>query len=309
MRVLITGNRGFVGSETQKLIESFKKPNLHFKPGAWAGTTETLPEHFVIGYDLMDGFDIRDKEQLERIIEEVQPDRILHLAAIARFSDADKDPNLAFETNVLGTKNVVDVAMKYHIPLVFSSTGSAIMPLDSYTPPFDETIPARGNSVYGSSKAVAETYVTRHVPHIVLRYGHLFGPDKKFHGLIGGFLSRIERGMAPTLYGGLQTNSFVYIKDVARANYLALTAPYSSWNQTYNVGSPEEISAEDAGNMICEVFDYSGGIEKAEQRTVDPSRFAMSTKKAETMLGFKCEFSFMEGLRDMKEAMAHAKPL
>lgn len=282
MRIIITGSRGFVGSETKKLLI---EKGLN-----------------VIDYDLMDGYDIRDKKQFESVVKEFEPERVLHLAAVARFAEADKNPKLAFETNVLGTRNVVEVCKKYHVPLVYASSGSAIMPLNGYEPPFNEEIPARGNSIYGCTKALGEYLVQEHTPHIILRYGHLYGSEKRFHGLIGGFLSRIERGLAPTLYGGTQTNSFIYIKDVAQANYLALTAFWDKWNQIYNIGSPEELSAEEAGKIICEVFDYKGEIEKKEMRTVDPQRFWMDTKKAETMLGFKPEWNFRDGLVDMFNA-------
>jgi len=285
MRVLITGNLGFVGVESTKYLRA-------------RGIK-------VIGYDIMDGKDIRDKEQFMDFCSENRPDRILHLAAIARFADADKNPKLAFETNTLGTKNVAEVASELHTPLVYSSTASAIMPLDNFTPPFNEDIPARGNSVYGCTKAAGEFYVRECTPHIILRYGHLLGAEKRFYGLIGGFISRIERGLAPTLYGGKQTNSFIYIKDIARANYLALTASWDKWDNTYNIGSLEEISTEDAGKMVCEIFDYRGEVEKGKIRTVDASRFWLDMKKAETMLSFKPEYSLRSGLIDMAKEMGY----
>lgn len=283
MRICITGHLGFVGTETKAYFEA-----------------QGLE---VYGYDLMEGNDIRDVQNFENFIVDNKIDRILHLAAIARFADADRNPKLAHETNVLGAMNVAYVAKKHQIPVVFSSTGSATMPLDGFEPPFDDEIPARGNSVYGVTKALGEFYFKENNPYIILRYAHLYGPDKRYHGLIGGFLSRIERGLAPKLYGGLQSNSFTYITDIARANYLAITAPWDSWNQTYNIGSPEELTAEDAGKMICEVFGYKGEIEKHEGRTVDPSRFCINTKKAETMLGFKAELTFKEGLKEMKKVL------
>jgi len=168
MKVLITGDCGFIGSETKKELE---------KNG-----------DMVVGYDIMNGFDIRDSHQLEEVLEREKVDRVLHLAAIARFSDADANPKLAFETNVMGTRNVVAVCQKYHLPLVFSSTGSAIMPLDNYEPPYTEQIPARGNSIYGCTKAVGEYIVREHTPHIILRYAHIYGKEKRGHGLIGAFI-------------------------------------------------------------------------------------------------------------------------
>lgn len=278
MKILVTGDKGFVGSETRKLLE--------------AGG------HTVIGYDLMDGYDIRDEEQLNNVIDEARPDRILHLAAIARFADADKDPKLAYETNVIGTRNVANIAANWHIPLVYASTGSVYMPIH-LDPPITEDFPTIGNSVYGVTKNLGELYVKEHTPHIILRYAHLYGKEKRMHGLIGGYLDRIKRGLAPTLYGGKQSNDFTYILDVARANLLALTAPWDKWNQAYNVGTGEELTAEQAGDIVCEITGWTGGVEKKEQRTVDPGRFVFDCTKAEVMLGFKAEYDFKAGLKDM----------
>lgn len=277
MKVLMTGDKGFVGSETKRL----------FGDGI-----ET------VGYDIMDARDIRDFAQLCYVIEQYGPDRILHLAAIARFADADKDPKLAFETNVLGTRNVAKAAQKYHLPVVYASTGSVYMPI-SEEPPITEDFKAMGNSVYGCSKYLGETYIRDVTPHIILRYAHLYGREKRGHGLIGGFLDRINRGMAPTLYGGKQSNDFTYVKDVAMANFLAITASWDKWNQVYNIGTGEELSAEEAGQIVCDVARYDGEIEKKEQRTVDASRFVYDISKAQRMLGYYPMYSFREGLEDM----------
>lgn len=273
MRVLITGNLGFVGRETQRLLES--------------------EGHQVIGYDIMEGRDIRREISLPE-----RPDRILHLAAITRFEDADRNPKLAFETNVEGTKNVIRYAETYGIPMIYASTGSVYMPINQ-EPPITETFPARGNSVYGCTKYMGELYTMEHTPHIILRYAHLYGREKRGHGLIGGFLDRIDRGMAPTLYGGKQGNDFTYIKDIAMANYLALTASWDKWNEVYNIGTGEELSAEDAGNIVCEVAGYKGDIERIEQRSVDASRFVFDITRARKKLGYHPRFSFREGLEDI----------
>lgn len=284
MRILITGNLGFVGQETEKyLIEK---------------------GHDVVGFDLMENKDIRDIGQFETCILKEQPDRILHLAAIARFADADDNQRLAFETNVVGTSNVARIAQKYHIPVVYASTGSVYMPIKE-TPPITEEFRALGNSTYGVVKRLGEIYI-QETTHIILRYAHLYGKEKRGHGLIGGFVQRIERGLAPTLYGGKQSNDFTYVKDVARANYLALIAPWDKWNQIYNIGTGEELTAEEAGKAICKVTGWKGKIEKKTQRTVDPDRFVYDTSKASKMLGFKAEYSFAQGLKDMFKEEASA---
>jgi len=276
MKILITGDRGFVGTETKEYL---------------------FGDHTYIGYDLMDGHDIRDLKQLDNYVKDFKPDRILHLAAIARFSEADKDPLLAYETNVVGTNNVVEVVKKYHIPLVYASTGSVYMPIET-KPPIFETDAVRGNSVYGCSKAIGEYLVQLHTPHIILRYAHLYGKEKRHHGLIGGFLGRINKGLTPTLYGGQQSNDFTYIKDIARANAIFLTSPWDRWNQAYNIGTGEELTALKAGEMVCKIAQYSGKIDIKKGRTVDPQRFVYNIDKARDA-GFTAKYSFQKGLEDM----------
>lgn len=276
MKILITGDRGFVGTETKKV----------------------LLQHEILNYDILDGRDIRDEQQFRTFCYENRPDRILHLAAIARFSDADKDPLLCFETNHVGTRNVVKVAKDLHIPLVYSSTGSVYMPINQ-EPPITENFPAVGNSQYGCSKLIGEKLVQQHTPHIILRYAHIYGQEKRGHGLIGGFWDRIQRGLKPQLFGGTQSNDFCYVKDIALANKLALEAPWDKWNQIYNIGTGEELTAEEAGNIVCEITGWKGGVDKVKGREVDPSRFVYDITKAKVMLNFTPQYSFKEGLSDM----------
>lgn len=280
MKILITGDMGFVGSATKRM----------------------LGEHEVRGFDAMNGEDIRDAARFAATVSAYKPDRILHLAAIARFADADADPLLAHETNVLGTKNVARVASDACIPLVYASTGSVYMPIKGTPPITEDFFPACGNSVYGCTKYMGELLVRRSAaPWIILRYAHLYGHEKRNHGLIGGFLDRINRGLAPTLYGGKQSNDFTYIEDVATANVLAITAHWDKWRQVYNIGTGEELSAEAAGRMVCEVFGYAGPVNTFEQRAVDPDRFVFDCSKAHRMLGFKAKYKFRAGLEAMKD--------
>lgn len=285
MKFIITGDNGFVGTATKQFLANNSSIS-------------------VTGYDLMRGQDIRNGQQLDTFLAENAEagDIILHLAAVARFAEADKEPLRAIETNVLGTRNIASLADKYHLLVVYASTGSVYMPIEQ-PPPITEEFRACGNSVYGVTKYGGEEYIRRMaMPWIILRYAHLYGKEKRHHGLIGGFLDRINRGLAPTLYGGKQGNDFCYIKDVARANYLAMTAPWDKWNQVYNIGTGEELTAEQAGKMVCEIAGYTGEITKEEGRTVDPEHFVYDITKAERMLNFRAKFSFKDGLADMYTA-------
>ena len=176
------------------------------------------------------------------------------------------------------------------------------MPISDMPPEtgIHEGMKGRGNSVYGCTKWMGEEIIHRiQAPWITLRYAHLYGKEKRHHGLIGGFMDRINRGLAPTLYGGAQSNDFTYIKDVARFNVIALKAEWDAWNQAYNVGTGEEITAQEAGQIICDLAGYKGKMDVVPQREVDPQRFFYDMRKSEVMLGFKPEYTFKQGLEDM----------
>ncbi len=274
-KIIITGSEGFVGKPTTKALEE--------------------KGYKVLRFDIKRGLDIRDYKQLKKTI---QPgDKVLHLAAIARFSDADKDPLLTYETNIKGTENVAKACIWNNAErLVYSSTGSVYMPIEK-EPPIKEDFQIRGNSVYGCSKAMGEFIIKNWKPnYIILRYAHLYGEGKIGHGAIGGFIDRMNRGLAPKLYGGLQSNDFTYIKDIVQANILALESP--KLNKEYNIGTGEELTTEEVFNIMKEFFGYDKEFKRLPLRTVDPLRFVYDISKAKKELKYNPQFSFKEGLKD-----------
>jgi len=276
---MVTGSRGFVGRATDRIL------------GHGYG-------HTVLNFDILDGNDIRVKEDVEHFVLVQKPDRILHLAAIARFDEADLDPLRAHSTNVVGTANIVAAAERHHVPMVYASTGSVYMPV-TMEPPITEDFPTAGNSVYAVTKMLGEELVMAgSMPWIILRYAHLYGPEKRYHGLFGNLINRMERGLSPQLFGGGQSNDFTYIDDVARANRLALEAEFDAWNHAYNIGTGEEISASVALKVAMKAFGSTADIEYLDSRSVDASRFVYDVSKAARGLGFTAEFGLAEGLVD-----------
>jgi len=274
-KIIVTGSEGFVGNHTVSALEK-----LGYK---------------VFRYDLKTNYDIRNIKQLKEVFEE--NDKILHLAAIARFAEADKNPKLAFETNIEGTRNIAIIGERKNIERIcYSSTGSVYMPIEQ-EPPITEDFPAKGNSVYGCSKYIGELYIKEHkTPYIILRYAHLFGEGKIGHGAIGGFIDRMNRGLAPILYGGQQSNDFTYIKDIVDANILALES--DKINETYNIGTGQELTTEEVFNKLKDIFKYNKGFERLEQRKVDANRFVYDISKAKKLLGYNPKFTFIEGMKD-----------
>ena len=264
--------------------------------------SHTIPALQKLGYevfnlDLKTGWDIRKIEDLRKVIE--QGDKVLHLAAISRFKDADDDPYNAYMTNVLGCGNVASVCQEKRAErLVYSSTGSVYMPVEQ-EPPITENFKVRGNSVYACSKHWGELVIQKiGFPHIILRYAHLYGEGRLMHGAIGAFLTRVERGLAPTLYGGKQSNDFTYIADVVQANILALQTAPVNLNNIFNIGTGEEITTEKVFEILKKYTGYKGEIEKMPYRSVDPMRFVYDILKARDVLGYRPEYNFEKGIKE-----------
>lgn len=274
--ILVTGHLGFVGRHTVKRLLDLG--------------------HKVVGYDIVEGNDIRDYDKFLRMIEPGM--KVLHLAAVATFWGADNDPIEAFTTNALGTKNVVKAAKEKGAErVVYASTGSVYMPIVDQ-PPITEQHRAIGNSHYGCSKRLGELYVLQtDSPHIILRYAHLYGQGKEKEGAVGGFIDRMRRGAAPVLYGGKQSNDFCYIKDVVQANELALFTP--NVNEIYNIGTGEEVTTEEIFKIMRNVSGYNKDFEYQKQRLVDASRFVYDISKAQKLLKFNPQWCLKKGLEDM----------
>lgn len=274
MKVVVTGGSGFVGSHTIKAL---------LQRG-----------YQVFNYDLLGGYDIRNREQFYTVIE--HGDKILHLAAVARFADADRNPIEALGDNVIGCQNVARIAaLKGAERIVYSSTGSVYMPIEQ-EPPITESFRAQGNSQYAVTKYQGELMIRNQTtPWIILRYAHLYGEGKIGHGAIGGFIARMERGLKPQLYGGMQSNDFTYIEDIVQANLLALESPHL--REIYNIGTGEELTTEGVFTILSELFKYRKEFEKLPARTVDPLRFVYDITKAKKLLGFYPKYNFRDGMQ------------
>lgn len=273
--VVVTGDKGFIAYHTI--------PMLHE-----AG-------YEVVGFDLADGLDVCDPNALRRVL---RPGcKVLHLAACSRFALADADPANAYRVNVGGTARLLEVAHEIGVErVVLASTGSVYMPV--WRVPIDERHPTSGNSHYAFSKLWGEQMTLLYrTPFVILRYSHIYGAKRWRDGLINAFISRVKRGMEPILYGGAQSNDFTYVKDIARANVLALSTPHL--NEVYNIGTGCEITSRDASLMVASAIHYEGKIDIQARRDIDPPRFVYDIDKARRLLGYWPLWTFETGLADM----------
>lgn len=144
--VLITGAAGSIGREIVRQVLAFKPRKILVLDQAETPLYQLVLElEKVIAIEIVSLIaDVRDKEQMRKIFEKYQPQFVFHAAAYKHVPLMEENPTQAIYTNVLGTKNMADLAVKFKVErFVMVSTDKAVNP----------------SNVMGASKRIAEKYV------------------------------------------------------------------------------------------------------------------------------------------------------
>ena len=173
MRVLVTGATGQVGSEVVEVCERAGDEVVGF----------TFPRH-----------DITDRDSVLQLVTATGPDAIIHAAAYTAVDACESDPDGAFRTNTIGTRNVVEAAQLVGAHVVALSTdyvfdGTKATPYDEW----DEPNPL---SVYGRSKLAGERELVAAPSHTLVRISWACGR----HGgnMVKTVLRLAEEGANPS---------------------------------------------------------------------------------------------------------------
>lgn len=179
-------------------------------------------------------------------------DYVFHLAALARIQPSIDDPVTSHETNFDGTLNILEYCKRWGSKLIFSSS-SSIYDDDFYLT--DEETPADPKNPYALQKWMSEEYIKLYgdlygLDYTILRYYNVFGERQLLEGayasVVGIFLKQKQERKSLTITGdGEQERDFVYVKDVARANLMAM-----DWQGIYNIGSGENCSINELADMV-----------------------------------------------------------
>jgi UDP-glucose 4-epimerase len=303
MKILVTGGAGFIGSHVvDKLIE--RENEVVVVDNLSTGKKENLnPKASFYELNI-------ESEKLRDVFEKEKPEAVFHLAAQIDVRKSTESPIEDGKTNILGSLNVIENFIKInkdldslHKKIIFTSTGGAIYG-DASIVPTPESYPEWPLSPYGIAKLSIDKYLNYYhkvlgLNFVSLRLGNVYGPrqnSKGEAGVVAIFCDKMLSGESPVINGsGEQTRDFVYVKDVVRAQILALE---SNENGFFNVGTGKEsninIIFRELKELISPEFkEIHGPSKPGEQK-----RSCLDSSKIKEKFGWELRYSLKEGLKE-----------
>ena len=229
-------------------------------------------------------------------------DGVFHQAALTVVQDSFKNPEEYQSVNVDGTENIFKIAKKNNFKVVYASSSSVYGHQDNV--PILENFSKKPINPYGQTKLddeiLAEKYSELGTKIIGLRYFNIFGKGQtiEYAGVITKFLDRIRDGKAPIIFGdGSQIRDFIYVKDIANANYLAMISNIS--NLHVNIGTGNAISILDLAKTMIHVSGLNLEPIISEALDGDIQKSHSDSSLAKNSFGWTSEMQLEDWLKDI----------
>ena len=311
MRILITGGAGFIGSN---LVDTLTEQDheITIIDDLSVGKITNIEHHLESEHFHFVNDTILNVATLERLVR--QADLIYHLAAVVGPKYVVEDPLGTIITNVRGTENVLELAIKYWVKTVIASS-SEIYGKSTAVPLSEDDDRILGSTTvgrwsYSDAKAIDEyfalAYAKKGLPVAVVRYFNAYGPrlDPRGYGsVIAKFITQALRGEPLTVYDdGRQSRCFTYVADTIRGTILAATVKEAA-GQIFNIGSNRETTILELTALIQQLTDAASEIVHVPYETAygpafeEPRRRVPDVTRAREVLGFEAQTPLEDGLR------------
>lgn len=301
-KFMVTGGAGFIGSHIVELLLSEGHDVVvydNFSTGR-----ESNLEPFATRITVVRG-DIRDVEMLKDAMAGVN--YVIHHAAEISAIKSVEEPIFANEVNVTGTLNVLWAAKHNGVKRMILASSSAIYG-DTGTQPQSETNLPHPLSPYGATKICGEYHCgvfneIYGVETVRLRYFNVFGPRQnpksQYAAVIPKFIDRILAGQELHIYGdGEQTRDFVFVKDVARANYMACLSDKAP-GEVFNIAGGGSVSVNELAEILMDVAGKRVDVVHDAPVLGEIKYSASDITKAREVLGFVPQTRLEDGLGEV----------
>lgn len=332
MKYLVTGGCGFLGSNLAAEVLRQGSELIVFDNLSRYGAHLNLTWLREQGEFTHFPGDIRNRHDVAYAVERYRPDVIFHLAGQVAMTTSIDRPILDFETNALGTLNLLE-AVRQHAPeaiVLYSSTNKVYGDLEQYAyreaetryecldrpQGFDEATPLEFHSPYGCSKGAADQYMLDYarifkLKTVVFRHSSMYG-GRQFatydQGWVGWFCQQAleaKRGSlaAPfTISGsGKQVRDVLHADDMKRLYFRAVERIEMSRGHVFNVGGgmANSLSLLELFTMLEEILEVRLDFRHLPPRESDQRVFVADVGKAERLLAWTPEVGARAGVERM----------
>lgn len=302
MKLLVTGGAGFIGSNfVQHLLREHPDYDVVVVDKlTYAGNLANLegalqnPRLQFVRLDICDP-----------AIQEVTQgcEAVAHLAAESHVDRSIENAADFVRTNVEGTWRLLEACRQTKVGrFVHVSTDEVYGSLGP-SGKFTETTPLAPNSPYAATKAASDLLVlsyvhTFHFPAIVTRCSNNYGPYQFPEKFIPLMIAQALSGQKLPVYGdGQNVRDWIHVSDHCRA--LELILHRGREGEAYNIGGDSEMKNLDVARRILRTLGLPGSlIEFVADRPGHDRRYAMDCQKLQRELGWSCQWSFEEGLKE-----------
>ena len=300
-RVLITGGAGFIGSAlVAELMDQgydvYVIDNLSF--GKRANISSIDKDHFF-------NIDILNSDALNRCIVSVNPEWVIHLAAVHFIPYCNEHPFLAANINIQGSINLLNSCRELkNLKKVFFASTAAVYPISDT--PTKEDIPPFASDIYGLSKIAGERifrefYLRSRVATIVCRFFNAFGPNETNPHLIPAIHDQIVNGARTLKLGNLDPKrDYIHTYDMAKAVTLLLDK-FDAGYDTFNLGSGQEYSVKEIVAAYEEALGEKLNIEQdaSRMRKSDRMHLCADIQKIRDFISWRPAIGLTEGIKTL----------
>jgi len=253
MKSLVTGGAGFIGSNLVDQLVKLKH-QVVVLDNLSNGKLSNL-EHIKNKIEFINVDISKDAETIKKYFNDV--DQVFHIAGLADMLPSISNPNKYFQTNVVGTLNILQASKEAKVKkFIYAASASCYGNPEKY--PTDEKCKIDTQYPYSLTKFLGEQLVMHwakiySMPNISLRFFNVYGPRSSlkdaYSSVFSIFLSQKLSKKSLTIVGnGKQTRDFIHVYDLVDA--IIKTAEKGKNGEIYNVGSGQEISVNLIANLI-----------------------------------------------------------
>lgn len=298
-KFLVTGGAGFVGSHlTEHLVKDGH--DIVILDDLSNGSEENISHlkniHLVKG----------SVTNIPAEISSQTFDGIFHLATHPR-SFSLNDPFKDLEVNAKGMLNILEIAKKQNIKIVFTSNSGICGSPDFI--PVDETHKDKPSTPYDANKLVSEYYCKIYhniygVKCIIFRLATVYGPRQKvnlklgWRPLVATLVTDVYTGNNPTIFGsGNQTRDLIHVSDVVQGLTKGFKSNINN-AEVFLLSTKTETSVNQVLEMVFEITGKRTNVNRKPENLGDIPRMFLSYEKAQKNVGFEPQISLKEGITD-----------